>query len=291
LGDTGADVSLGSDWAIAHPVGFDPIFFFLHENFSILIEGRMRRGFEKVSAKFDIHPGIHPDELRLRGLEPGGTSPQDLCLEVGKDALADSEVVDSERELCILTDSLCHAWTKSALETSNPLGELRRVITADCKLVDVRQFEGPPSTGSPSEAKLQVVPHCFGALGRDRIFDTFAERINVPVHRVFADCNNVSGRISVVDLQVGLEEAEFFNTPACIDSLACAVSGLTILAGRTLGALGAAKALCELRAVEHAVDQCVEEGIGIRVRGVAGHRSIGLRRWSRWGDRCRRTSR
>jgi hypothetical protein len=76
------------------------------------------------------------------------------------------------------------------------------------------------------------------------------------------DSDDIAGRVSVVDLEIRLEESKLFNRPNL---------GSGCLSGRTLVALRAAKPLRKLWAVEHAVGQCIEEGVDIGLREVASH--------------------
>lgn len=86
-------------------------------------------------------------------------------------------------------------------------------------LVDGCEFVDPPSLSRASEAKVEVVSDLDRVSGGDSIFDAFAKGVNVAIESIFADCDDVTRRIAVIDGKVRLEIAEIFNPATSIDLL------------------------------------------------------------------------
>jgi hypothetical protein len=102
-------------------VGFHPKFFLLHQDFSVLIQGGHGCWLEEVTSKGNIHSRINLNQLAVGILKSSCTGFEDLGLKIGKYAFTGSNSGNFVSEFAIFADSLCHAWSKSILKTSDPL--------------------------------------------------------------------------------------------------------------------------------------------------------------------------
>jgi hypothetical protein len=137
-------------------------------------------------------------------------------LKIRQDTFSCSDIRNSKGDFGILPDGLSHARAEAVLKTRVPLDEVGRVVSTDGDLINFRKLECPLATGCSAETEMEIVADGGGPVCRNCILDPFAEGIDVSINRIFSDCNNVAGRISVVDRKVRFEQSEFFYTPTCV---------------------------------------------------------------------------
>ena len=144
-------------------------------------------------------------------------------------------VHDAKRQFSVFSHSLRHSGSESSCKASSPLIQIGGSVSTDGLFVYLGQLECPPARGATAEAQMEVVPHYYWATQGHSIADAFTESIDISVHCIATNGDDIAVRVGVIYLEIRFKKPEFLNAPLVVQYNSCTLLAINSRYSRWAG--------------------------------------------------------